>query len=223
VSTSHEPRLLKRDLFGSVRCEADGDGPGATQHVERDTTSAAWWTRWLARRLARREARALRALERVPCVPRLIAWDGARLRRTWIEGMPMHRGPPRDPRYFVAALRLLRRLHAAGVVHNDLAKEPNWLVTPDGSAALVDFQLAARHRHRGWLFRSLAYDDLRHLLKHKRTYFPSRLTARQRAILERRSSISAVWARTGKPVYRFVTRRILGWSDREGAGDRYAA
>jgi hypothetical protein len=26
---------------------------------------------------------------------------------------------------------------------------------------------------------------------------------------------------TGKPVYRFVTRRLLGWADREGAGDRH--
>jgi hypothetical protein len=31
---------------------------------------------------------------------------------------------PRDPAYFSAALRLLRRLHAANVIHNDLAKEP---------------------------------------------------------------------------------------------------
>ena len=111
-------------------------------------------------------------------------------------------------------------MHASGVVHNDLAKEPNWLVTPDGSAALVDFQLAARPRMRGRLFRTLAYDDLRHLLKHKRTYFPGRLTARQLAILQRRSAVSALWARTGKPLYRLVTRRLLGWADREGAGDR---
>jgi len=134
----------------------------------------------------------------------------------------MHRSPPGAPAYFREALHLLRRMHGAGVLHNDLAKEPNWLVTPDGSAALVDFQLAMRPRHRGRLFRALAYDDLRHLLKHKRTYFPGRLTARQHAILRRPSGVSALWAHTVKPVYRFVTRRILGWSDREGAGDRQA-
>jgi hypothetical protein len=66
----------------------------------------------------------------------------------------------------------------------------------------------------------LAWDDLRHLLKHKRSYCPEALTARQRAILARRSPLAALWARTGKPAYRFVTRRLLGWSDREGAGDR---
>ena len=218
-----EPRLLKRDAFGSVSCLVDPTSTDAVLCVERDTTSATWWARRIARRLAGREARALHALARVPGVPRVEAWDGKRLRRTWIAGEPMHRHPPAGPEYFRDALRLLRRLHAAGVLHNDLAKEPNWLVTPEGTAALVDFQLAMRPRHRGRVFRALAYDDLRHMLKHKRTYFPTRLTARQSAILQRRSVLSALWARTGKPVYRFVTRRILGWSDREGAGDRYAA
>jgi predicted lipoprotein with Yx(FWY)xxD motif len=42
-------------------------------------------------------------------------------------------------------------------------------------------------------------------------------------MLARRSPIAGIWARTGKPVYRFVTRRLLGWSDREGAGDRGGA
>jgi predicted lipoprotein with Yx(FWY)xxD motif len=42
-------------------------------------------------------------------------------------------------------------------------------------------------------------------------------------MLARRSPVAAIWARTGKPFYRFVTRRLLGWSDREGAGDRGGA
>lgn len=223
MTTAPLRRELKRDHFGSIACVLDPGSPGQPLCVERDTGSAAWWVRSIARRLARREARALAALARVPGIPRVEAWDGHKLRRSWMAGAPMHRSPPADPAYFRDALRLLRRMHAAGVLHNDLAKEPNWLVTPDGCAALVDFQLAMRPRIRGWLFRTLAYDDLRHLLKHKRTYFPERLTTRQRAILDRRSVLSALWARTGKPLYRFVTRRLLGWSDREGAGDRSQA
>ena len=66
----------------------------------------------------------------------------------------------------------------------------------------------------------LAHDDLRHLLKHKRTYLPHRLTAREKRILAQPSLLSRIWRSTGKRVYRFVTRRVLGWSDREGAGDR---
>jgi hypothetical protein len=32
--------------------------------------------------------------------------------------------------------------------------------------------------------------------------------------------LSWLWMATAKPIYRFVTRRLLGWADREGAGDR---
>lgn len=215
--------LLKRDLFGAVYRRTLADAGDPRDCVERDTTAAHPALRFVARRLAAREARALAALRRLPGVPALIGWDGQRLTRTWLPGVPLHRSGGVDRAYFRAALHLLRRIHAAGLLHNDLAKEPNWLVRPDGGPALVDFQLAVRPRRRGRLFRMLAHDDLRHLLKHKRTYCPGQLTERQRALLARRSPIAALWARTGKPVYRFVTRRLLGWADREGAGDRGGA
>jgi RIO-like serine/threonine protein kinase len=220
VNAREKRTLLKRDAFGTI-CRVDAPEPGcAVIAVERDTGQARWWLRPLARSLARREARALRNLRGIAGVPQLLQWDGRRLRRSWIEGRPMQQARPADPAYFREALRLLRRLHAAGVLHNDLAKEPNWLVTADGRPALVDFQLAARPRLRGAVFRTLAYDDLRHLLKHKRSYCAPRLSERQRRILARRSIISGAWTRTGKPIYRFITRGLLGWSDREGAGDR---
>ena len=130
--------------------------------------------------------------------------------------------PQDDTDYFRDARRLLRRLHRAGVVHNDLAKEPNLLVTPDGRAAFIDFQLAARFRKRSGLFRLLAREDIRHLLKHKRTYCAEALTTREKAILTTPSLPSRIYMRTVKPVYLFVTRRLLGWADREGAGDRGA-
>lgn len=216
--SADQRQTLKRDVFGTVsrikRCNGDAD------MVERDTRTARWWARALAQVLASREARSLRALRSVRGVPELLDWRRGRLYRSWLDGRPMQQAKPTDPEYFREALRLLRQLHAAGVVHNDLAKEPNWLVTPAGLPALVDFQLSARPRFRGRLFRAMAYDDLRHLLKHKRSYCPERITARQRRILERRSLLSGGWARSGKPIYRFITRRLLGWADREGAGDR---
>ena len=150
----------------------------------------------------------------------LLGWDGEVLVRSWIEGRPMQVARPRDPDYFRQANALVRRIHGAGVIHNDLAKEPNWLVRDDGRPALIDFQLAWAPRRRGRLFRALAREDLRHLLKHKRYYCADRLTARQRAILARPGPLSRVWMKFGKPVYLFVTRRLLGWQDREGANDR---
>ena len=212
----HDARLLKKDLFGEVWQR----GSGADCAIVRDVGASRWWIRWLARMLLRREARALGELEGLPGIPQLHKVEQNRLIREHIAGTPMHVGRPRDRAYFTEALRLLRRVHRRGVVHNDLAKEPNLLVREDGGVAFVDFQLARCSRRRGRLFRIAAREDLRHLLKHKRTYRPADLTARQRQILATPSPLSRAWMGLVKPVYLFVTRRIIGWSDREGAGDR---
>lgn len=210
-------RILKQDLFGTVSHEVRADGSQATV---RDVRTAPWWARGLARRLAAREARALARLAGVVGVPALASWDGSRLVRAWLPGAPLHVARTREPAYFRAALALLRRMHRAGVAHGDLAKEPNWLVLAGGGPAVVDFQIATVSLRRGCWFRTRAREDVRHLLKHKRSYCPERLTARQRRMLATPAWPSRAWMATGKPVYLFVTRRLLGWADREGAGDR---
>jgi len=206
---------LKSDVFGTItRMDAT---------VVRDTRAARPWARHLARHLMMREHRALTRLaldSGIEAIPKVLDIEPGQLTRSWIEGTPMQLAQPRDAAYFRAASRLVRRLHAANVIHNDLAKETNWLVTPDGRPALVDFQLAMTLTKRGALARALGHDDLRHLLKHKRTYLPDRLTAREKRILETRSLPSRIWMASGKPIYLFVTRRLLHWRDREGAGDR---
>jgi RIO-like serine/threonine protein kinase len=209
--------LLKRDLFGTIQRV---NLPDHTFVVVRDTGDARTGLRWFARYLARREARALERLAGIEGIPRLLAFNGRQLTREWIEAEPMQRAKPASAHYFHEAFALLRKIHARDALHNDLAKESNWLVTADGRPALVDFQLASHSRRRGKLFRLLAHDDVRHLLKHKRSYIPDRLTARERRILATPSILSRLWKGTGKRLYLLVTRRILGWSDREGAGDR---
>jgi RIO-like serine/threonine protein kinase len=206
---------LKSDVFGTITRVGDT--------VVRDASAARPWARALALHLMRREHRALCRLSLgrgVDGVPRVLAFAPARLTRSWIEAAPMQLAKPRDAAYFRAAMRLVRRLHAANVIHNDLAKETNWLVTPDGRPALVDFQLAMTLTRRGPLARALGHDDIRHLLKHKRSYLPDRLTTREKRILATPSLLSRVWMASGKRVYLFVTRKIFRWRDREGAGDR---
>jgi len=211
----YSEHLLKADVFGTITRVGD--------IVVRDTGRSRPWARWLALRLMRREQRALSRLALgggIEGIPRVLDVEATRITRTWIDGAPMQLAKPRDPEYFRAAARLLRRLHAANVIHNDLAKETNWLVTPDGRPALVDFQLAMTLERRSALARALGNDDIRHLLKHKRSYLPEKLTAREKRILATPSAASRAWMATGKPVYLFVTRRIFRWRDREGAGDR---
>jgi len=206
--------LLKSDVFGAVTRFGDT--------VVRDTASARWWALPLALHLLERERRALTRLAGQTGIPALLESSGDRLTRGWIEATPMHLAKPRDLAYFRAAAQLLRRLHVANVIHNDLAKETNWLVTPEGRPALVDFQLAMTPVRRGALARALGHDDVRHLLKHKRSYLPERLTAREKKILATPSLAARAWMASGKQAYLFVTRRILRWRDREGAGDRIA-
>jgi RIO-like serine/threonine protein kinase len=213
-----ETGLLKKDLFGEIR----RTGGPAECRIVRDAATAAPWLRWLARRLLRREAQVLAALAGIDGIPELHEVTRDRLVRGYVDGEPLHRARPEDPAYFAAAARLLRQLHRAGVAHNDLAKEPNLLVRPDGKPAFIDFQLGLFAPRRGRLFRMAAYEDIRHLLKHKRTYRPDRLTRRERTILAAPSLPSRIYRRTLKPAYVFVTRRLLGWADREGAADRGA-
>lgn len=196
--------------------------------VRRNTTVAKWWVRPLAVYLARREARTLEALsQRLPDLaglrfPKLLQWQDGILLRTWVEGEAMQQAKPTTPLYHQQLLRLMAQMHFQGITHNDLAKEPNILVLPDGTPAILDLQLGRVARRRSAWFRLLAREDLRHLLKHKRTYCAASLTERDKRILATPSLPARLWRQTGKRVYMFVTRRILKWSDREGAGDRGA-
>lgn len=211
-----DSRLLKKDLFGAILQSTHNGLPVIT----RDCSAAASGVHWLARGLMRREARALAALEDVDGTPEIIRLQRDQLIRSFFDGAAMQLTKPADPAYFKAAARVLRRMHRAGVAHNDLAKEPNFIVCEDGSPAIIDFQLSICVQRRGRMFRLAAREDLRHLLKHKRTYCPNHLTGRERAILNSPSWMSRILANTFKPIYLFVTRRLLAWEDREGAGDR---
>lgn len=211
-----ESKILKKDLFGEIRLS----GIAGQRVVVRDAGAAASGLRWFARMLMRREATVLRRLAGIDGVAEILAVDTDALTRSFIDGQPLHRRRPTDPLFFKAAAQLRRRMHRAGVVHNDLAKEPNILVRTDGSPAFIDFQLAWCSAGRGRLFRLAAREDLRHLLKHKRYYCPESLTRREIGILDNPSLPARLWRAAFKPVYLFVTRRLLGWADREGAGDR---
>ncbi|CTP91953.1 serine/threonine protein kinase [Xanthomonas translucens pv. poae] len=214
-------QILKADSFGRILLVREADGHGQRVFVRRDLTAAPWWLRLPAWWLARREALALRQLAGMAATPQLRGWDGTFLDRSYLAGDAMYQRPPRgDLAYFRAARRLLQQVHRRGVAHNDLAKEANWLVLEDGSPALIDFQLAVRGAPRSRWMRLLAREDLRHLLKHKRMYCRHALTPVELRLLKRHSWVRALWFATGKPVYRFVTRRLLKWEDNEGQGPK---
>ena len=213
--------LLKRDVFSTVeRGRFRGDS-GEVDAVLRRLDQVPWWSYIPARHLFGRERRALALARDLDVGPKLL-WAGRQaLVRGFINGVALHLAKPYgDVAYFRSARQALHRLHRARICHNDLAKEQNWLRGSDGAAYVTDFQLAACFKTRNRLFRIAAYEDLRHMLKHKRSYAPEALTPSERKILARKSFVASIWLKTGKKVYRAITRGLFNFTDREGGGRR---
>jgi hypothetical protein len=213
--------LLKRDVFSTVERGRFRKDDGEVDAVLRRLDQVPWWSAIPAHHLFTRERRALALARDLHVGPELL-WAGRRaLVRGFIDGVALHLAKPSgDVAYFRSAKLALRKLHRAGICHNDLAKEQNWLRGHDGLAYVTDFQLAACFKTRSKLFRIAAYEDLRHLLKHKRSYAPEALTPKERNILARKSFVARVWLMTGKKVYRAITRGLFNFTDREGGGRR---
>jgi hypothetical protein len=213
--------LLKRDVFSTVERGRFRQPDGEVDAVLRRLDSVPWWSFIPARHLFARERRALALARNLDVGPELL-WAGRQaLVRGFINGVALHLAKPHgDAAYFRSAKAALRRMHRAGICHNDLAKEQNWLRGNDGRAYVTDFQLAVCFKSRSKLFRIAAYEDLRHLLKHKRSYAPETLTPSERKILARKSAVASVWLVTGKKVYRAITRGLFNFTDREGGGRR---
>jgi hypothetical protein len=213
--------VLKRDIFSTVERGHYATATGDVDAVLRRIDRVPWWTWPIAAHLFARERRVLATAGELGVAPRLLFAGKLALVRSFIDGVPLHIARPvGDLAYFHSAKTALRRLHRAGICHNDLAKEQNWLRGADGKAYLTDFQLAIAFRRRGKLFRLAAYEDLRHLLKHKRSYASAALTASERRVLARKSLPTRIWMATGKRVYRGITRGVFRFTDREGGGTR---
>jgi hypothetical protein len=215
--------VLKRDVFstverGTFRGEA-GEQPGVLRRLD----EVPWWSRPLAVHLFNRARRALSAANALGVAPPLLYDDDKRLVRGYIPGSALKIARPYgDLAYFRSARAALRAVHRLHISHNDLAKEQNWLRSPDGRAYLLDFQLASAFARRNWLFRILAYEDVRHFLKHKRRYVPDALTAMEKRVLARKSLPTRIWMATGKKIYMLITRGLFGFIDSEGGGTRMA-
>jgi hypothetical protein len=236
VSRTEVERTLKADALGRVellRC-------GEERRVRRVACgSRLWFSRALARVLLARERRALGRLGGRVAAPVLEpdeAWSAAPsengesprpadvLVRTFLDGVALPRAEvlPRD--FFDLLAAEVRRMHALGVCHNDLHKEQNVVVRPDGRPALVDFQLASVHRPGGALWRARVAEDLRHVEKHRRRYMrtgrgPLGAEIDVLAVAKpSRGALASAWRRLGKPLYHFATRTLLRTKD--GAEER---
>lgn len=215
-------QTLKYDAFGRIEkgffITEQGE---ALLAIKREYTKN-FLLRPLAKFLARNETNAIRKLAvlKDAAFPQLLAVTADYHVRSYIQGDSMHKCVEKlSPSYFSQAKKLLRRMRKAGVCNNDLAKEANWIVNEEGRPAITDFQLALCFRKKRTFWLSLCREDVRHLLKHQRKY--GQLTTREKAILSKKSLIGRIWMLTGKKIHWFITRKILGWKERNGPEERH--
>lgn len=209
--------LLKKDTFSLVERGVFDNKESVLRRIDQTP----WYAYPLAKLLLKLEARSLSKLQSPDLYPPLFFQNEWSLIRGWIDGLPMHLAKPiNDSHYFSSAFLALRQLHRLNICHNDLAKEQNWLKGKKGQAIIIDFQLAYPFKNRGFLFRILAREDLRHYLKHKQKYLPTYLTPIEKKILSKKSLFAKLYRLTFKQVYLIVTRGIFHTSDREGEGSQ---
>lgn len=144
--------------------------------------------------LAGREARALRRLDAVPGVPRLLARPDRRaVLMEYVAAAPLKSAAHSDwPAFFAALERLLEAMHGQGIAHCDLRSPDNTLVSESGEPVLVDFvasvrQAAPWNPAGGWLFRRFCRVDRKAVLKLKSLVAPELVPASERHLLEHRS------------------------------------
>ena len=226
-----------------VRCLAADGADGAEEvALVRRVVLGPPGIRGFARLLARRERRALEALRAagstavarapsldpadVDALAREPPLSGMRPRpgdvflRPYAPGTPLHLADELPFDFFELLEDAARSLHAAGVCHNDLHKEQNVVVDPSGRPVLIDFQLASVNQRRsGRANGSSCRDGLRHVQKLRRRYTKDGRGPAELAVAEHermpRTGLALLWKRTVKPVYRFVTRRLLRTRDGE--------
>lgn len=143
--------------------------------------------RWLGRRLAEREHRALTRLSDLPQIPVPLGpvyAGGIRQRnavaRSFVAGHPLGKDERVRDDFFPSLRRALREMHVRGIAYVDLHKRENIIVGEDGRPYLVDFQISldVTHPRLRWVpgihaaFDHLCAGDLYHLEKHIRRADP---------------------------------------------------
>jgi hypothetical protein len=192
---------------------------GSEEAVLKDYSGADPWFRRLVGPLSvRREARALRQLDGVRGVPRLMRVIGHEaLLLEYVPGTSARHVPPGGltPEFFERFYRLVERLHEAGVAHCDLRSQGNILVGTDGKPHVVDFTANFR-RGRSWnvaarwIYGKFCEADRVAVARLKKSHAPDLLTdAENRALArDRKTPLERTARFIGKSV-RNISRWLL--------------
>lgn len=137
-----------------------------------------------------RECKALRKLEAVDCVPKLLHVPSKRsFLMSYHDSVQITKLTPNETgsnsiewqHFFEKLSAAIDQVHHAGVAHNDLRNPTNTLVTPDGDPILVDLvacfcQGAKWNFINQWLFRKFCQVDRSAITKIKGRIAPELIT-----------------------------------------------
>lgn len=211
-------KTLKIDMFGVVSLAIYNN----QKVIVRDLKIKNKLYQIIARILNKNEVKILKKLHNINSqnFPKLIKSTKDYTIRSYISGTPVNQYPEKlNATYFNKALNLIETMHEEGIVHNDLEKSANWIVMDNGEPALIDFQLAKHFSKKTKLFKILKNTEIRHIIKSKKKFCNSPLSPDEFKILENRGSVHKFFRKFIKPLYNFITRKILNYSDRKS--DRY--
>jgi hypothetical protein len=126
--------------------------------------------------LARRERARYRRAAGIEGIPALGPAQGEHwLLHEYVEGRTLDYERPVSPDFYDRLEAIIRALHARGLIYLDLSKRDNVIVRPDGTPALIDFQISLLFaRPGGRIFEGLARADLYQVFKHRRRHYMSR-------------------------------------------------
>jgi len=167
-----------------------------------------------------------RLLDGVPGVPRLLGRTASRaLAIEYIDARPLDHLSEVPGGLFDGIARILHDIHARGVAYCDANKRSNILVTDDGKAFLVDYQVAISRKDNwvpplrqiaGALVKYFAGRDIYHLYKHKRRLAANELRSEEEVLSRRRGWAHGLHRMLTKP-YRSIRRRFLQHQYAKGA------
>jgi len=118
--------------------------------------------------MLKREARILDRLSNVECVPDFLGHpDETSIALEFVEGLSIRELDQEDrlgelPESFFEQLHnTLRGIHEKGVVHSDLKKKENLIVTPDKQPAIIDFGSALERKDNYRFINNFLFDQFK--------------------------------------------------------------
>jgi predicted Ser/Thr protein kinase len=137
----------------------------------------------------------LKGLEGIPMPIKRI--DRLAFAMEYVQGRPVERGESLPDTFFNDLERILKELHARGVVHMDLRHKGNILVSERGKPILIDFNSSFSFHEKGllrrFLFPLLRWVDYGGLLKLKQRVSPASMTSTELAFLKRFNILRKLW------------------------------